>query len=102
VVGFEPTISCSRRTRIPRLSHTLNLESAQRELNPHICPGRAARYRYIMGAERRTELSKINCQSTRWDSNPRPRITGAVSSPLDDQCLCLQWDRTDLNRHQPS
>ena len=26
-------------------------KSAQRELNPHICPGRAVRYRYIMGAE---------------------------------------------------
>ena len=27
-------------------------------------------------------------QSTRRDSNPRRRITGAVSSPLDDQCVC--------------
>ena len=26
---------------------------------------------------------------------------GPVSSPLDDQCLFLQWDRTDSNRHQP-
>ena len=26
-------------------------------------------------------------ESTEWDSNPRCRITGAVSSPLDDQCL---------------
>ena len=25
-------------------------------------------------------------ESTGWDSNPRRRITGAVSSPLDDQC----------------
>ena len=31
-----------------------------------------------------------NCQraeSTGWDSNPRRRLTRAVSSPLDDQCL---------------
>src|SRR5262249_10090728 len=26
-------------------------------------------------------------KSTGWDSNPRFRITGAESSPLDDQCL---------------
>jgi hypothetical protein len=33
---------------------------------------------------------RSNCQraeSTEWDSNPRRRITGAVSSPLDDRCL---------------
>lgn len=28
-----------------------------------------------------------NRKSTRWDSNPRCRITSAESSPLDDQCL---------------
>ena len=33
-----------------RLSYVLNLESAQRELNPHFCHGKAAGYRYIMGA----------------------------------------------------
>jgi hypothetical protein len=27
-----------------------------------------------------------NRESTGWDSNPRRRITGAVSSPLDDRC----------------
>ncbi len=32
-----------------------------------------------------TELSKI--ESTGRDSNPRSRFTGAVSWPLDDQCL---------------
>lgn len=32
-----------------------------------------------------TKLSKS--QSTGWDSNPRRRITGAESWPLDDQCL---------------
>ena len=26
-------------------------------------------------------------ESTGWDSNPRPRLTRAESSPLDDQCL---------------
>ncbi len=28
-------------------------------------------------------------KSTGWDSNPRRRITGAESLPLDDQCLLL-------------
>jgi hypothetical protein len=35
---------------------------------------------------------KPNCQrpkSTGWESNPRPRVTRAVSSPLDDQCLSV-------------
>jgi hypothetical protein len=39
-----------------------------------------------MGARLEAELSKI--KSTGRDSNPRRRITGAVSSPLDDQCVC--------------
>jgi hypothetical protein len=26
-------------------------------------------------------------KSTRWDSNPRYRVTKAASSPLDDECL---------------
>ena len=37
-----------------------------------------------MGACRKFRLSKI--ESTGRDSNPRSRFTGAVSSPLDDQC----------------
>ena len=46
-----------------------------------------------------------NCQrahvdkSTGWDSNPRRRITGAVSSPLDDQCV--EWDQRGSNPHPP-
>ena len=38
-----------------------------------------------MGAWVEASLSKI--ESTGRDSNPRHRITGAVSLPLDDQCL---------------
>jgi hypothetical protein len=38
-------------------------------------------------------LSKT--QGTGWDSNPRRRITGAVSSPLDDQCSALLRRETD-------
>ena len=54
-----------------------------------------------MGAfESLIELSK-NTQSTGWDSNPRRRITGAESSPLDDQCLFVQWDQRDSNPHRP-
>ena len=36
-----------------RLQTSSFSKSAQRELNPHTCPGRAVRYRYryIMGAE---------------------------------------------------
>jgi hypothetical protein len=58
-VGFEPTLSCSRSRRISRLSYTPLTKSTQRELNPHFRRGKAAGYRYIMGA-----LAEINCQRT--------------------------------------
>ena len=61
------------------------LKSAQRELNPHFRHGKATGCRYIMGAFSWAGLSKT--KSTGRDSNPRRRITGAVSSPLDDQCI---------------
>jgi hypothetical protein len=52
-----------------------------------------------MGAGLFAELSKT--ESTGPDSNRRRRITGAESSPLDDQCLSVAEgpiaDR-DLNR----
>ena len=50
VVGFEPTVSCSRSTRISRLSYTPLKTSTQRESNPHFRPGEAAGCRYNMGA----------------------------------------------------
>ena len=78
VVGFEPTVSCPRSTRISRLSYTLlkkwivdserkltishllqlfpihcplsTSSSTQRELNPHLRPGETVRCRYVMGA----------------------------------------------------
>ena len=93
--GFEPAISCARGTRNARLSHVLLIESAQRELNPHFRHGKATGCRYIMGAIWSAELSMI--KSTGRDSNPRRRITGAVSLPLDDQSN--QWDQRDLNPH---
>jgi hypothetical protein len=59
-------------------------ESAQWESNPHFRHGKAAGYRYIMGAE--CSMNGQRAESTGWDSNPRCRITSAVSWPLDDQC----------------
>ena len=114
MAGFEPAISCSRSTRNFRLSYILNQnnvqssqthsetpKSVQRESNPRFLHGKQVGYRYIMGAKK-TDIGLSNSKSTRRDSNPRHRITGAVSSPLDDQChQSLQWDQTDLNRHQP-
>ena len=88
MAGFEPAISCSRSRRIDQaFPHpgSSKKASAQRESNPHIRHGKAVGYRYIMGTFAVPGLSKI--ESTGWDSNPRRRITGAVSSPLDYQCL---------------
>ena len=92
--GVEPAISCSRRPtlrigarRNTRLSYVLFMESAQRELNPHFRHGKAAGCRYIMGANMVCRIVKEPLRGTGRDSNPRRRITGAVSLPLDDQCL---------------
>jgi hypothetical protein len=75
-----------------RITDHLTFQSTQRELNPHFLHGKQVGFRYIMGAcavrLRMVQLSKsTNRQkSTGWDSNPRCRITKAVSSPLNDQC----------------
>jgi hypothetical protein len=90
MAGFEPALSCSRSRRIgqafPHPESPRSPTSAQRESNPHVRHGKAVGYRYIMGTIAVPELSK-RAESTGWDSNPRPRLTRAESSPLDDQCL---------------
>ena len=60
--------------------------SAQRESNPHVRLGKAVGYRYIMGT-RLTDSELSKRESTGWESNPRRRVTGAVSWPLEDQCV---------------
>ena len=73
-------------------------KSAQRELNPHFRHGKATGCRYIMGAKWCAELSMS--KSTERESNPRHRITKAVSSPLDYRCnQSLQWDQRGSNPH---
>ncbi len=69
----------------PRNDLLGTLKSAQRELNPRFLHGKQVGFRYIMGAICLAGLSKS--KSTGRDSNPRRRITGAVSLPLDDQCV---------------
>ena len=81
--------------RNTRLSYVLFIKSAQRELNPRFLHGKQVGFRYIMGAQGVPDCQRS--KSTGRDSNPRRRITGAVSSPLDDQCY--QWDQRDLNPH---
>ena len=66
---------------------TSSLDSAQRESNPHFRHGKAAGCRYIMGANVVCRIVKEHsgapdqrCASAP-DSNPRRRITSAVSWP---------------------
>jgi hypothetical protein len=98
VVGFEPTVSGSRNRRNCQAFPYAEMQSAQRESNPRFRHGKAVGCRYIMGACVVTELS---CQrandreSTGSDSNRRFRITGAESSPLNDQCLWGQESRAE-------
>ena len=82
--GFEPAISCARSTRIPRLSHVLNQERPA-GVEPALPPWQGSRLPLHHGRLSCFQLSKI--ESTGRDSNPRSRFTGAVSWPLDDQCL---------------
>jgi hypothetical protein len=77
-------------------------KSTQRESNPHFRPGKAAGCPYIMGAFLSSWSScqrSKNYESTGWDSNPRFRITGAESSPLNDPCLPLSNCRRQTRRH---
>ena len=60
-------------------------QSERPDLNRRFLHGEQGGYRYIMGALKGAGLSKT--KSTGRDSNPRNRNTGAVSSPLDDQCI---------------
>lgn len=69
----NPGFPASSRSRAPSGSRTRTSASARRQA----AATSWARYK-------RVGLSKIN--STGRDSNPRDRNTGAVSSPLDDQC----------------
>jgi hypothetical protein len=61
-----------------------NLQSAQRESNPHVRHGKATGCRYIMGAWLEAELSRI-------DKHP----AAAAFRLLD------QWDRWASNPHRP-
>jgi hypothetical protein len=67
------------------LPSSLLRSSAQRESNPRFRHGKAVGYHYNMGTCDRSRIVNES-GSTGWDSNPRRRITGAESSPLDDQC----------------
>ena len=84
MAGFEPAIPAPEAGGLNQAF--LHPErSAQRESNPHFRLGKAIGCRYIMGTVLRSRIVK-ETESTGWDSNPRRRITGAVSWPLDDQC----------------
>ncbi len=122
MAGFEPAISCSRNTRNTRLSYILpaspkpaappanilrhsptdrltwDPEERPAGVEPALSPWQGDRLPLHHG---RVVVCRIvkDQQSTGRDSNSRRRITGAVSSPLDDQCVFFQWDQRDLNPH---
>jgi hypothetical protein len=93
-VGFEPTLSGSRNRRISRLSYVLNdyIHKRPAGVEPALPPWQGSRLPLHHGRRNPGRIAKD--QSTGWDSNPRHRITGAESSPLDDQCLSI--DRVSL------
>ena len=71
--------------------------SAQWESNPHFRHGKAAGYRYIMGAKCiTTKLSKIkDAEASRAPSRNRTRITSLRrrSLAVRPSVLVFQWDR---------
>src|SRR6266436_1138244 len=90
--GVEPASSCSRSTWTFHLSHTPKNERPA-GVEPALPPWQGSRLPLHHGRERIADRI-VKEQSTGWDSNPRHRITGAESSPLDDQCLSI--DRVSL------
>jgi hypothetical protein len=84
MAGFEPAISCSRSRRISQaFPHPDQVPSGSRTRTSAMARRQAAATSW---ARSRRIRSARETESTGWDSNPRRRITGAVSSPLDDQC----------------
>ncbi len=66
-----------------RLSYILNLQSDQRESNPHIRHGKATGCRYIMGAWLEAELSKTE----RFRIQRAPGGTRTLVAALRVRCL---------------
>ena len=75
------------------------MKSAQRELNPHFRHGKAAGYRYIMGASNRWS----NCQRTehRVGLEPTSPHYGCGILAAGRPVPFIQWDQRDLNPHRP-
>ena len=108
--GVEPAISYARDQRcasvpggIPGFP-TSCCKNAQRELSPHFRHGKAAGCRYIMGAIYVGRIVKDQEHPTTAarrcpDSNPRCRVTSAVSLLSGRPVCVLQWDQRDLNPH---
>ena len=84
---FEPPISCSRSTRVSRLPHTpiRTAPSGSRTRTSAMARQQATATSWA----RRIAGRIVKDQSTGWDSNPRRRITGAESWPLDYQCFAF-------------
>lgn len=105
VAGFEPAFSWSQARRIPQtFPHPDHAGSSFRIIK---CPaGVEPAHPPWQGGRRPLHHGHFVCvrivkeiESTGWDSNPRRRLTRAVSSPLDNQCAIWQWDRRESNPH---
>ena len=88
--GLEPSLVSLTGSRLTIGPHRI-LQSAQRESNPHFRHGKAAGYRYIMGAKmHHYQIVKdqrcVRHQEHRAGIEPAsPRYDGGVL-PLDHQC----------------
>ena len=86
--GFEPAVSRTRGRRIPAFPRPAIVipPECPAGVEPARPPWQGGRLPLHHGHECRRRIVK-DAESTRWDSNPRRRGTGAESSPLDDQCV---------------
>ncbi len=84
VAGLEPAVSCSRSRRISHLSHTPR--KCPTGVEPARSPWQGERLPLHHGHCDRRRIVK-ETQSTGWGSNPRHRLTRAVSCLLDHQCM---------------
>ena len=87
-VGFEPTISCFRSRRNGRAFPRPESQERPAGVEPALPPWQGGRLPLHHGRLVGNQVVKDR-ESTGRDSNPRRRITKAVSSPLDHRCLLL-------------
>ncbi len=100
MVGFEPTISCSRSTRSSQtFPHSDNLKASSENRTRNFSLARKLGYHYTMDAFCwLNQIVKDQEHRVRIELTQPLYESGVI--PLDHQCLFIQWDRWVSNPHR--